>query len=250
MKATLFTFVKFNTFSWLYQHFSSSFHLKKHILGEKYLAMIQQYRICSKMQRCFLSDTLSQVFALKTCFWLCSIYFLCFKMEQLIMERTTQRLNISVILKAITWKIYILSAMTALRNENLSHTIGFSVLRISNILFDWLWLNWLFSPCWTTCPLGKTAWEIVSEAFGTHSFFHPDFQHSLRIIHLATRHFLGRWLFHTKHWSPLHLLKPLQSGTPVAYCKNNCFTNHFHSFNPWAFSFQYQTKVRMFVSIL
>lgn len=187
MKATLSTFVKFNTFSWLYQHFSSSFHLKKHILGEKYLAMIQQYRTCSKMQRCFLSDTLSQVFALKTCFWLCSIYFLCFKMS--VMERTTQRLNISVILKAITWKIYILPTMTALRNENLGHTVGFLVLRISYILFDWLWLNWLFSPCWMTCPLGKTAWEIVSEAFGTHSFFSPQFSVQLEDYSLSHQAF-------------------------------------------------------------
>ena len=247
MKATLHAFVKFNPFSWLYQHFSSSFHLKKYILGEKYLAMIQQYRTCSKMQRCFISDTLSQVFALKTCFWLCSIYFLCFKMS--VVERT-QRLNISVILKAIIWKIYILSTMTALKNENLSHTIGFLVLRISNSLFDWLSPNWLFSPCWTTCPLGKTAWEIVSKAFGTHSFFHPNFQLSLKIIHLATRHLLGCRLFHTKGWSPLHLLKPLQSGTPAAYSKSNCLTNHFHSFNPWAFSFQHRTGVRMFASIL
>ena len=244
MEATLYTFVKFNTFAWVYKHFSSSFHLKKCILGEKYLAMIQQYRTCSKVQKCFLSDTLSQVFALKTWFWLCSIYFLCFKMS--VVEGTTQKLNISVILKAIIWKIYILSTMTALKNENLGHTIGFLVLRISNRLS----LNWLFSPCWMTCPLGKTVWEIVSKAFGTHSFFHPNFQHSLKIIHLATRHLLGCWLFHTKGWSPLHLLKPLQSGTPVAYCKNNCFTNHFHSFNPWVFSFQYQTGVRMFASIL
>lgn len=130
------------------------------------------------------------------------------------------------------------------------HTIGFLVLRISNSLFDWLSPNWLFSPCWTTCPLGKTAWEIVSKAFGTHSFFHPNFQLSLKVIHLATSHLLGCRLFRTKGWSPLLLLKPLQSGTPAAYSKSNCLTNHFHSFNPWAFSFQHQTGVRMFASIL
>lgn len=118
-----------------------------------------------------------------------------------------------------------------------SHNWFFSPENIKQ--FDRLSLNWLFSPCWTTCPLGKTVWEIISKAFGTHSFFHPNFQHSLKIIHLATRHLLGCWLFHTKGWSPLHLLKPFQSGTPVAYCKNNCLTNHFHSFNPWDFSFQY-----------
>lgn len=121
--------------------------------------------------------------------------------------------------------------------KNLVTQLVFLVLRISNSLFDWLSLNWLFSHCWMMCPLGKTACGIVSKAFGIHSFFHPNFQHSFKTIHLATRHLLGHRLFHTKGWSPLHPLRPLQSGTSISYCKSNCLISYFHCFNPWDFSF-------------
>lgn len=147
-----------------------------------------------------------------------------------IAERMTQRLNMCYSKSNHLQNLDSLS-IDCPEKWKISHTIGISVFRISNSLFDWLWLNWPFKSLLNDVPLRQSAWEIISIAFETHSFFHPNFQHNFKTMHLATRNLLGNRLSLQRVDHLLRPSTPLQSGTSVAYCERTSLISHFHSFN-------------------